>query len=181
MTAAPERCGARPEPSQGSSSRGPPSRMRCWSHCPARRPVYGSGVRPRSVARDSPTMRADPVWPLGPAVAEGLPERSLVARPDIRSRDNSAVGARAALLLLLLQRGPHACGLPASWGAFLRGHRYLLSVSRRLPGQWLSIGRQRTRPLQARWVNVFGVAGPSGPAHPRSWSRAMRLWPRVVR
>lgn len=56
------------------------------------------------------------------------PGRAVVARSEIRSRRGSGVGARATLLLLLLQGGTHACGLPsASWGALLGGHRGLLS------------------------------------------------------
>ena len=69
----------------------------------------------------------------GPVYAEALSARSVVVRSEIRPRDASGVGARAALLLLLLQGGTHACGLlPASWGALFRGHRSLLSVARPL-------------------------------------------------
>ena len=84
------------------------------------------------------------LWPLrgGPVGhAEGIPGKGRdgpIGDPSC----GLGVGARAPLLLLLLQGGTHACGLlSASWGALLGGHRGLLSF----PGIFL--GCQAREPL----------------------------------
>ena len=109
---------------------------------------------------------------------EDTPERSVVARSEIRSRGGSGVGARAALLLLLLQGGTHACGLlPASWGAFLGGHRSLLSV---LDGfRWS--GRPRRGQLDRNATDPAGRRSrdpASGPSRSRRPARSplMSAW-----
>lgn len=121
--------------------------------------VSGSGVRPEFG---------------GPVHAEGRFSKVRRGLIGIRPRDASGVGARAALLLLLLQGGTHACGLlPASWGALFRGHRSLLSVSRRLLlhrrpwGRHNSIGTREARPAGGSRMLRSGP-GRHGPAHPRA-------------
>lgn len=130
--------------------------MRCWSCRPARRPVYGSGARPRSSVLDSRTMRADPVWPLGPAVAEVLPARSLMARPGHpvscrlsrwRARGASAPSSSAR----------HACVRSSDVLGRVSSGAWQPPVS-----VWASYRdcgarseQQRTWPPQVRCVNVF--------------------------
>ena len=105
-----------------------------------------------------------------------LPERSVVARSEIRPCGGSGVGACAALLLLLLQGSPHACGLvPASRGSFFRRHRGLLSVSRRFPVVWTTTTgttrSERERPGRPA-IRAYPALAPAVtvPPHPLAFS-----------
>ena len=135
----------------------------------AGRPGNGSGVRPEFVAS---VPGEEDGSGLASVTPRKLPEGSVVARSEIRPCGRSGVGACAALLLLLLQGSPHACGLvPASRGSFFRRHRGLLSVSRRFPVVWTTTTgttrSERERPGRPA-IRAYPRSGPSrhGAPHP---------------
>ena len=88
-----------------------------WSH---HLPSSLSPIRPARCSSDQ-TVSRRPLWRASPTAAAGWSRHSWA---------RSAVGARAALLLLLLQGGTHACGLPTPGSGFVGGHHGLPSVGR---------------------------------------------------
>jgi hypothetical protein len=155
VTAAPERCGARPEFTEGPIARPPladtmleplpgaSSQVRKRRSAAFRGPRLTDDEGGSSLATRSHSRRTSPQRGLSwPDRTPGL----VAAQPLARARRFCSFFFSAARMRAVFRRlGARFCvGIATSCQSLGE-----------LPGQWLSIGKRRTRPLQVRRVNVF--------------------------